>query len=206
MRGRPSHYTADIADRILAEIARHRTLGIICRDPGMPPARTVYQWIWDDREGFGARFRACRAAAGAKVGRPTVYSPERAEHIAGQLIGGRNLADVCRDPGMPTPSTVCNWAIQDRDGFAARYRVAREFGYISMYDVILDIGDNGGNWTAQRGPDGTTRLVRGPRNVAHDQQRCADLIHRMSSALPRNFRGGRPNLLQRLAAREKRKQ
>jgi hypothetical protein len=42
MRGRPSHYTAAIADRILTEMTRDRTLGAICRDPGMPPVRTVY--------------------------------------------------------------------------------------------------------------------------------------------------------------------
>jgi hypothetical protein len=203
MRGRPSHYTAAIADRILAEMAKERPLGAICRDPGMPPVRTVYQWIWDDREGFGARYRACRAAAGARTGRPTVYSPERAEHIAVEMIGGRNLANVCRDPGMPTPSTVCNWAIQDRDGFAARFRVAREVGYISMYDEIIDIGDNGSNdGNAQPGPDG---IVRSPRNVERDRQRCAELMSQMSRSLPRNFRGGRPNLLQRLAARDGRK-
>ena len=121
MRGRPSHYTAAIADRILTEMTRDRPLGAICRDPGMPPIRTVYQWIRDDREGFAARFRACRQATGAKVGRPTAYRPERADHIAGGLIGGRSLKDVCRDPGMPTPTTVCNWAVKDRDGFGARY-------------------------------------------------------------------------------------
>jgi hypothetical protein len=205
MRGRPSHYTADIADRILAEIDKRRTLGVICRDPGMPPVRTVYQWIWDDREGFGARFRACREAAGAQIGRPTVYRPERAEHIAGGLIGGRDLTDVCRDPGMPTPSTVCNWALQDRDGFGARYLVAREVGYFSMCDELIDLADNGSDdGNAQGGPDGTTRPARSPRNVERDRLRSAELRSKMSKALPRNYRG-RPNLLQRLAAREKKK-
>jgi hypothetical protein len=205
MRGRPSHYTADIADRILAEMTRDRPLGAICRDPGMPPVRTVYQWIRDDREGFAARFRACRKAAGAKIGRPSTYSPERAEHIAGGLIGGRNLADVCRDPGMPTPSTVCNWAIQDRDGFAARYRMAREVGYITMCDELIDIGDNGSDdGNAPGGPDGTTRRVRTRRNVERDRLRCAELILQISRTFPRSH-GGRPTLLQRLAAREARK-
>jgi transposase-like protein len=198
MTGRPSRYTAEIAARILAELSNDRTLRAICRDPGMPPARTVHQWLHDDREGFAARFRACRKAAGAKGGGPTVYSAAIADRILDELLGGRSLADVCRDPGMPSPSTVRDWADQDRDGFAARYCVARQVGYFSMIDGINTIGDHGSNdCIAPPGPDGTTRRT----NVEHDRLRCTQGRLLMSKTLPRNY-GDRPNLLGRLKARE----
>src|SRR2546429_299117 len=53
---RPS-YTADIAELILDERAGGRTLTDVCRDPAMPAAGTVRQWVRDDRAGFAAHFR-----------------------------------------------------------------------------------------------------------------------------------------------------
>jgi pyruvate kinase len=43
------------------------------------------------------------------------------------LIRGRTPAEVCRDPGMPDESTVLLWVIENRDGFAESYGIAREF-------------------------------------------------------------------------------
>jgi hypothetical protein len=106
---------------------------------------------------------------------------------------------------MPVPTTVCNWAVKDRDGFAARYLMARQVGYITMCDELIDLGDNGSDdGDAPGGPDGATGRVRTRRNVERDRQRCAEMILRISSTFPRSH-GGRPTLLQRLAAREKRK-
>ena len=39
---------------------------------------------------------------------------------------GRTVRDICRAAGMPSSSTVRLWVVEDRDGFAARYRQARE--------------------------------------------------------------------------------
>lgn len=43
---------------------------------------------------------------------------------------------------MPPESTVRKWALEDRDGFSAQYATAREIGYQSMADELLDIADD----------------------------------------------------------------
>lgn len=45
---------------------------------------------------------------------------------------------------MPPESTIRGWALDDRGGFAAQYARAREIGYQSMADDILDIADESG--------------------------------------------------------------
>jgi transposase-like protein len=184
-RGR-SQYTTAIADRIVAELMSGRSLGSICRDPGMPPENTVYQWVRDDREGFAARFRQCRKVAGPKGGGPTVYTAEIAERILGELMAGRTLAAICRDPGMPRPGTVRNWASEDRDGFAARYCEARDIGYDEMIDELREIG---------RDASLDINLAR---------LRSTNLRWLLSKTLPRDY-GDRPNLLQQLKARDMKK-
>jgi hypothetical protein len=43
MTGRPPRYTAELADRILQELMRGRTMKDICAEPGMPCDSTVRQ-------------------------------------------------------------------------------------------------------------------------------------------------------------------
>ena len=73
------------------------------------------------------------------MGRRSNYTPELARHICEQLANGRALRDICRDEGMPGESTVQQWALRDRDGFAARYRSVRRRGKPSHY--TQDIAD-----------------------------------------------------------------
>jgi hypothetical protein len=61
-------------------------------------------------------------------GRPTLYAAGIADRLLDQLMGGRSLRAVCRDEGMPARGTVLHWVSDDREGFAARYRRAREIG------------------------------------------------------------------------------
>jgi hypothetical protein len=200
--GPPSLYTAAIAERILRQLSHGRTLAAICGDPGMPAANTVWQWQRDDREGFAARFRRARKIGGAKGGGPTVYSAEIAEWILVELRDGRTLSDVCRDPDMPVPSTVRNWADEDREGFSARYRTAREVGYDMMADRIIDIADSVCNaWCERRRPDGTIEIVSQHGNVRHAKLRCTALQWLVSKALPRKY-GNRSNLMARLTAHD----
>jgi transposase-like protein len=70
MTGRRLVYTAEIAQRILRELTRGRSLRAVCRDQGMPPHSTVRQWVSDDREGFATRYRQARTIA--TPGRPTL--------------------------------------------------------------------------------------------------------------------------------------
>ena len=55
MTRRMTFYDSDIAERILAEVARGRSLTEVCSDPGMPQRRTVRRWVDLNRDGFAAR-------------------------------------------------------------------------------------------------------------------------------------------------------
>src|SRR5258708_7104372 len=61
--------------------------------------------------------------------RSSLYPAEIADRILGELRAGRSLHDICRDEGMPHHDTITNWVKQDREGFAARYRQARQIGH-----------------------------------------------------------------------------
>jgi hypothetical protein len=63
----------------------------------------------------------------AATGRPARFNAEIGMRILDRLTGGRSLRAACRDAGIPH-STVLEWISQDRDGFAARYREARQRG------------------------------------------------------------------------------
>lgn len=75
-------------------------------------------------------------------GRPSAFTPELAQEICSRLAEGKTLREVCRDESMPPESTVRKWALEDRDGFSAQYATAREIGYQSMADELLDIADD----------------------------------------------------------------
>lgn len=59
-RGRPSTYTAEIAEAICALLADGQTLREICRDEDMPSESTVRSWALDDRDGFFAHYTRAR--------------------------------------------------------------------------------------------------------------------------------------------------
>jgi hypothetical protein len=199
---RSTNYSSATADHILAQLLAGRSLTAICADPGMPPRRTIEQWVQDDRDGFAARYRRIRKIAGAKGGGPTVYTPELADWTLDGLMSGRSLSAVCREPGMPTPSTVRNWAKEDREGFAGRYRLAREIGYEMIADEIMDIADNCPTEVIERRRrDGTIKFVAVRGNVAHARQRIEVRQWWLSKMLPRRY-GNRPNLLEKIERRE----
>jgi hypothetical protein len=125
----PTAYTAEIADKILDALMDGRTLTEVCSDVGMPSTSTVRLWVAEDREGFAARYRQVRDVSPSPARGPTLYTGEIADRILDQLAAGRTLIDVCDADGMPTPGTVRNWVTDDREGFRARYRKARDIGH-----------------------------------------------------------------------------
>lgn len=62
------------------------------------------------------------------TGGHTVYTAEIADTVLSELAAGRTLYAICRDPGMPSDRTVRLWVMEDREGFAARYSLARKLG------------------------------------------------------------------------------
>jgi hypothetical protein len=126
--GPPGLYTPDLAARILREVESGRTLHDVCRDHGIPAYSTVRGWMLKDRDGFAARMCHARTVNRGRRSPATIYTAELAERVLQGLLNGRPLRDICLDDGMPAASTVRLWVSVDRDGFADRYRRARETG------------------------------------------------------------------------------
>jgi hypothetical protein len=122
------------------------------------------------------------------IGRPTIYTEALAEQICTELCTGRTLRDVCRDDGMPDESTVRLWAQSDRDGFGARYRSARELGYHTMADEILEIADDARNdWVARRRANGEGEPMLDHEHVSRAKLRIEVRRWLLSKALPKIY-------------------
>lgn len=78
-------------------------------------------------------------------GRPTTYTKEIGKKICEELMDGKTLRAVSRMEGMPKESTIRRWVMDDRDDFYAQYTRAREIGYQSMADELLEITDCASN-------------------------------------------------------------
>jgi hypothetical protein len=126
---RPPLYTAALAERILSELRSGRTLEEVCQDEAMPCETTVYKWVQEDVDGFAARYRRARQAGVFIAPGQVRYSREIADLVTDGLACGRHLADICKDAGMPSTNTIACWVAEDRDGFAGRYRLARQIGH-----------------------------------------------------------------------------
>lgn len=87
--------------------------------------------------------------------RLTSYTPELASDILQRLADGQTLREICRMEGYPPESTVRTWVLDDREGFAARYVLARELQAETWADEIVSIADDATNdWMKRQ--DGTT--------------------------------------------------
>jgi len=73
----------------------------------------------------------------------TLYTREIADEICRRIAEGESLRSICRDAGSPSEGTVRGWAREDRDGFAAKYRIARELQLDYWADEIVDVADQG---------------------------------------------------------------
>ena len=72
----------------------------------------------------------------------TNYTSEIADTICSRMSEGESLRAICRDPGMPSEGTVRGWAVRDVEGFAERYRAARQMLLEYWSDEIVAIADD----------------------------------------------------------------
>jgi hypothetical protein len=194
MRSHATLYTDAVAERMLDELRRGRTLRDVCQDDGMPAVRTVTRWAENDREGFAVRYLEARAAGHALMARYALYTPEIAELILDELCSGRSLADICGDPAMPSIRTVHLWVQQDREGFGARYRDARDIGCSTLAGQMLQIADDtSADRTERRNKDGTIEFVVDQGIIKRSLVRIGTRQWLLSKMLPKRF-GDRPNL------------
>ena len=69
------------------------------------------------------------------------FNQETADRICERLAAGESLNAICKDEGFPAESTVRSWALQDIDGFAAKYTRAREIQAHFLAEQIITISD-----------------------------------------------------------------
>ena len=77
-----------------------------------------------------------------KRGRPTVYTQQIADEICERLAEGESLKSICSGQHFPPFTTVREWVLDDREGFAVRYARAREHVYEQMAEEIVAISDD----------------------------------------------------------------
>lgn len=85
---------------------------------------------------------------------------------------------------MPPESTVRLWANDDRGGFAAQYARAREIGYATMADELLEIADDSSG-DAVIDEDGATRA--NPEFASRSRLRVDTRKWLLSKALPKVY-------------------
>ena len=72
-------------------------------------------------------------------GRPTMYSDDLIDKFLGRIMDGRGLVSVCRDPDMPSKSTIYEWlADKEKDGFSDRYVKACEIRAEVIAENMID--------------------------------------------------------------------
>ncbi len=152
-------YSHDLGLEIVARVAKGESLASVCRDPGMPCAKTVYNWIdRDDR--FAGRLRAAQATArlavraahgerrAARLARPkrracpggvSRYGQPMARLICGRLaVEGESLQIICARTGFPSVATVYNW-LRAYPEFARMYGEARAFQAWRLRDQCAEV-------------------------------------------------------------------
>jgi hypothetical protein len=70
------------------------------------------------------------------------FSETVADLICGRMAEGETLRQVCRDPAMPSRSTVYRW-LSKNPRFRDQYARARELLVEAWADEIIDIADDG---------------------------------------------------------------
>lgn len=114
------------------------------------------------------------------------YTPELAKEICDRLETGETLRSVCRSEGMPSKQAVLRWRDQVPD-FGDQYARARELGYKSMAEEILDIADDGQNdWMERETRAGNITVVN-EECVKRSQLRVDTRKWLLSKCLPKIY-------------------
>lgn len=118
------------------------------------------------------------------MSRRSLYSEELAALILEQLAEGRSLRSICKAEGMPSEATVRAWALDDHEGFAARFQRANMIGIAGLKDEILEISDDGGRDT-YRDENGLLRVDQ--EVVQRSKLRVESRRWLLSKLLPKEF-------------------
>jgi hypothetical protein len=123
------------------------------------------------------------------AGRPTIYTEEIGDLICARLAEGESLNAICAGENLPAESTVRSWAVNPEHPISAKYRAAREVGYMKMADELLEISDDGSNdWMERRhGDDKESTWVVNGEHVQRSKLRVETRKWILSKALPKVY-------------------
>lgn len=123
-----------------------------------------------------------------KRGRPTKYVEANAVEILTRVAGGETLRQVCRSEHLPAESTVRLWALDDVQGFAARFARGRMLMLDCWADGMVDISDDGSNdWETRKREDGSEYDVVNQEVIARAKLRIETRRWLMSKLRPDRY-------------------
>lgn len=124
----------------------------------------------------------------ASKGRPSKFTKALADKICERLAAGETLRAICRDEDMPGEATVRRWAMDDHEQFSAQYAKAREIGYATLADELLEIADDGTNdYVEKERENGTKHIVFDAEHVQRSRLRADTRKWLLSKALPKVY-------------------
>lgn len=89
---------------------------------------------------------------------------------------------------MPSEASVRQWAIENREGFSTQYAQARELGYQTMADELIEIADDGTNdWMLRQDKSGQTQEVVDSEHINRSRLRVDTRKWLLSKALPKLY-------------------
>ena len=138
-----------VAEAILERVAAGEVLYAVLREDGMPTPQSVGRWARERAE-FGEALMAARAAGGRPGrggGGVWTYCEAAARAVFDRLCEGEALTSICRDPVMPSMSTVFYWRRAFPD-FNATLRVAREIQAERFCDLSWEMAQGASPETA----------------------------------------------------------
>jgi hypothetical protein len=116
-----------------------------------------------------------------------VYTDELASLICERLENGDSLNNICQDENMPSEACVRRWAMEDYQGFSAKYARARELGYLKIADEMLEIADDARNDWMDKQVRGDTIRVVDEECVKRSQLRVETRKWLLSKMLPKVY-------------------
>jgi hypothetical protein len=110
----------------------------------------------------------------AERGRPSLYSEAIAAEICARLAEGEGLRSISRTEGMPAPSTIIGWVLEDREGFSERYAKAKDVATHIMAEELVEIADDSSSDEIDV-LDDTGRIIGTEANGEFGDRDCASI-------------------------------
>ena len=89
-----------------------------------------------------------------RPGAPTVFDQDKCDYICAKVASGQSLRSICKEPGMPSMSSVLLWVVDGKhEEFSKQYRMAREAAGYAHADRIIDCIDKVGTDPEEGGLD-----------------------------------------------------